>query len=67
LQSEIALSTTESEYITLSMASRELLPICQLIVELHKHGLFSAFLDKPSSFTHTSTFKASTIYEDNAS
>jgi len=67
LQSEIALSTTESEYIALSMASRELIPIRRLIVELHKHGLFSTPLDKPFSITHTSTLEASTIYEDNAS
>jgi hypothetical protein len=34
LQTEIALSTTESEYIALFMATRELLPICHLILEL---------------------------------
>jgi hypothetical protein len=67
LQSEIALSTTESEYIALSMASRELIPLHQLIIELHKHGRFSAPLDKPFYITHTSTLEASTIYEDNAS
>jgi len=67
LQSEIALSTTESEYIALSMASRELLPLRRLTAELHKHGLFSTPLDKPFSITHTSTLEASTIYEDNAS
>jgi hypothetical protein len=67
LQSKIALSTTESEYTALSMASRELIPLCQLIVELHKHGLFSTPLGKPFSVTHTSTLEASTIYEDNAS
>jgi len=51
LQSEIALSTTESEYIALSMASRELLPLRQLVLELHKHGLFAAPLDHPFSTT----------------
>ena len=30
LQSEIALSTTESKYIGLSMAMRELLPLCHI-------------------------------------
>jgi len=67
LQSEIALSTTESEYITLSMASRELIPIRQLIAELHKHGMIATLLDYPFSVTHTSTLEASTLYEDNAS
>jgi hypothetical protein len=67
LQSEIALSTTESEYIALSMASRELLPIHRLIAELHKHSMISTPLDHPFSVTHTSTLEASTVYEDNAS
>lgn len=67
LQSEIALSTTESEYIALSMASRELLPLRRLVLKLHKHGLFATPLDTHFSTTHTSTLEASTIYEDNAS
>jgi len=67
LKSEIALSTTESEYIALSMASRELISPHQFIVELYKHGLFSAPLDEPFSTTHTSNLETSIIYEDNAS
>jgi hypothetical protein len=67
LQSEIALSTTESEYIALSMASRELLPLRHLVTEFHQHGLFSAPLSSPFSVTSTSTLEATTIYEDNAS
>jgi hypothetical protein len=67
LQSEIALSTTESEYIALSMASRELLPLQCLVTEFHQHGLFSAPLSTPFSATATSTLEATTIYEDNAS
>jgi len=67
LRSEIALSTTESEYVALSMASRELLPLHHLVTELHKHGLFAAPLDKAFSTTHTSTLEASTVLEDNAS
>ena len=34
LQSEIALSTTEAEYIALSTAAREVLPLRELIIEL---------------------------------
>jgi len=63
---ECALSRTG--YIELIvMASRELLPIRRLIAELHKHSLISTPLDHPFSVTHTSTFEASTVYEDNAS
>jgi hypothetical protein len=46
LQSEIALSTIEAEYIALSMTSRELIPLRHLVHELHKHGLFTSPLDK---------------------
>jgi hypothetical protein len=67
LQLEIALSTTESEFIALSMASRELLPLRHLVKELQKQGLLSTPLDSPFSTTKTSTLKATTIYKDNAS
>jgi hypothetical protein len=39
LQAKIALSTTESEYIALSMATRDLLPLCCLLLEIHTHGI----------------------------
>jgi hypothetical protein len=39
LQTEIALSTTESKYIALSMATRELLPLRHLLQEIHHHSL----------------------------
>jgi hypothetical protein len=39
LQSEIALSTTKSEYIALSMATHDLLPIHHLLEELTTHSL----------------------------
>lgn len=54
-------------YITLSMASQELLPLCHLVLELHTHGLFLVPLQYPYYITHTSTLETSTIYEDNAS
>ena len=38
LQAEVALSTTESEYITISTATREVLPMMELIDEMHKKG-----------------------------
>jgi hypothetical protein len=39
LQTQIALSTTEAEYIALSQALRDLIPIMQLLRELQDHGL----------------------------
>lgn len=38
LQTEIALSSTESEYIALSQSLREVLPMMELITELHTAG-----------------------------
>jgi hypothetical protein len=59
--------TTEREYIALSMATRELLPLRRLVIELHKHYLFTTPLDNPFSTTRTSTLETTAIYEDNAS
>jgi hypothetical protein len=39
LQTEIALSSTESEYVALSQALREVLPLMRLVEELVKAGL----------------------------
>lgn len=38
LQTEVALSTTESEYIAISTATREVLPMMELIEEMHQNG-----------------------------
>ena len=38
LQTQVALSTTEAEYITLSMALREVIPIMELIKEMKEQG-----------------------------
>ncbi len=38
LQSEIALSTTESEYLAISAATREVLPLMELVQEMQQHG-----------------------------
>lgn len=67
LQSEIALSTTASEYIALSMAIRELLPLWHLVIETHKNGLVSAPLNDHFSVTKTSHLEATQIFENNAS
>ena len=56
LQSEIALSTVEAEYIALSQSMRDLLPTKQLLKELQE------IFQLPTS-TPTTT---STVFEDNA-
>jgi hypothetical protein len=67
LQNEIALSTTESEYIALSMATRELLPLRRLVHELHQHSFIATPLDPAFSHTKTTHLQTSQIFEDNAS
>jgi hypothetical protein len=62
LQSEIALSTTEAEYIALSMAARELIPIRQVLLELIRHSPLQSITTNPNGF-----LPPSIIYEDNAS
>jgi hypothetical protein len=62
LQTEIALSTTEAEYIALSMGVRELIPICRLLRELL---LGSPLKHLPQH--QSGILPPSTIYEDNAS
>ena len=56
LQSEIALSTVEVEYITLPQSMRDLLPTKQLLQELQN------IFNLPTSTTTTT----STVFEDNA-
>ena len=55
MQSEIALSTTEAEYISLSQSMRELLPLIVIIKELQK--VFNLNFDKAKVM--------STVFEDN--
>jgi hypothetical protein len=76
LQSKNALSTTEAEYIPLSMATRQLLPLRHIMSELSNHGPIAITLrQKQPMSTFTNTFESSTpqtlipvslIYEDNA-
>ena len=76
LQTEIALSTTEAEYIALSMATRQLLPLRRIMAELSNFGPIAATLKASQpmstytrSFTSTnpsSSIPASIVYEDNA-
>jgi len=62
LQTEIALSTTEAEYIALSTAARELIPLRRLLRELTLHSPLKSHIQYPPG-----CLPPSTIYEDNAS
>lgn len=65
LQTEIALSTTESEYIALSMAIRELLPLRRLLEEILAHS-YIHFPKASTSIVQTPTLQPSQVYEDNS-
>lgn len=67
LQSEIALSTTESEYISLSMGTHELLPLPWLLTEIHQHTLTKLPLPSQFNTTKTTTLSATQVFEDNES
>lgn len=56
LQSEIALSTTKSEYIALSMATRELIPIRRLLQEIHDNGIQTSCVKHTKCDQHTYSF-----------
>ena len=68
LQSEIALSTTESKYIALSSATREILPLWRVLQDI----ALNTFIQSPTSqkdFILTNAFHSlispSKVYEDN--
>jgi len=75
LQSEIALSTTEAEYIALSMATRQLIPLRRIMSEITNLGPINVTMNKKQPIqAFTSTLQSSNepnmepsiIYEDNA-
>ena len=57
LQTEIALSTAESEYIALSSALREVIPLMRLMEEINE--IYPLYIDKPNFFCK--------VFEDNQS
>jgi len=65
LQSEIALSTTESEYIALSTATHDLIPLRRILSDIHQSKFISAMVtSKPDSFP-SPMLPPSKIFEDN--
>jgi hypothetical protein len=68
LQSEIALSTTESEYIALSSATRELLPLRRVLLDLVTNSFISipkTSSDTISTQSFSSNLRPSQVFEDN--
>jgi len=57
LQTEIALSSTESEYTGLSYALRETIPIMELVKEIHERGFINEYIP-PTILTK--------VFEDNS-
>jgi hypothetical protein len=65
LQTEIALSTTESEYIALSTATRDIIPLRCILSDIATYS-FISFPSFPSnSKIATPTLQPSKVYEDN--
>ena len=57
LQSQVALSTTEAEYISLSMSLRDVIPIMMLLEEMKKKG-FQVICTNPHVYCK--------VFEDNS-
>jgi hypothetical protein len=57
LQSQVALSTTEAEYIAMSMALRDVIPVMNLIEEIKSKG-FQVICTKPYAYCK--------VFEDNS-
>jgi hypothetical protein len=65
LQSEIALSTTESEYIALSTALRDLLPLRRILHDISTKSFLSLQPTNPSCRTCPDNLPPSKVFEDN--
>jgi len=65
LQTEIALSMTESEYIALSTAARELIPLRCILSDIHTHSFINLQNGAPSNTIKSLILPPSKIFEDN--
>ena len=68
LQTQIALSTMEAEYIALSQAMRDLIPLRETLKEI-KEVVFGGDMEETEWSTHSKSFLTippSTVYEDNS-
>ncbi len=65
LLSEIALSTTESEYIALSTSLRDLLPLRHILNDINNLSFISCASNSPTVDVHSDGLPPSKIFEDN--
>ncbi len=65
LLTEIALSTIESEYIALSTATRDILPLRRILHDIAQDSFISFPSGHSNSTITTSTLQPSKVYEDN--
>jgi hypothetical protein len=65
LQSEIALSTTESEYIALSTATRDLIPLRRILTDIHQSKFISVMVKSTSDNVYSPLLPPSKVFEDN--
>jgi len=65
LQSEIALSTTESEYIALSTATRDLIPLRRILSDIHASKFISVMATSFTDCVHSPLLPPSRVFEDN--
>jgi hypothetical protein len=65
LQTEIALSTTESEYIALSTATRDILPLKRILQDIAAYSFISFPSSHSTIMNKSQTMQPSKVYEDN--
>jgi hypothetical protein len=65
LQMEIALSTTESEYVALSTAILDILPLRLILQDIAQYSFISFPASLSNTTFTTSTVQPSKVYEDN--
>ena len=65
LQSQLALSTMEAEYIALSHSMRELIGIRQILKDIHTYVLSDTICHPTYTTKHKYGIPQSTVYEDN--
>ena len=65
LQTEIALSTTESEYIALSTATCDLLPLWRILQDIHNLSFIKLSCNNPNDTISSPCLPPSKIVEDN--
>jgi hypothetical protein len=64
IHSKIMLCTTESEYITQSIATQDLLPLCHILIEIHNHSFISLHDTSSLDVIQTPSLPPSKVFKD---